>query len=65
MHLRATFQALYAIMFYDHRKSVEQILHECGSVMPSLLIEIIMMAIIQYISEYYYLSLIPLLDLHF
>ena len=37
MQLRATFKALYTIIFYDHRKNVEQLLREYDSVMPPLL----------------------------
>ena len=34
MQLRATFKALYTIIFYDHRKNVEQLLREYDSVVP-------------------------------
>ena len=34
IQLRATFKALYTIIFYDHRKNVEQLLREYDSVMP-------------------------------
>ena len=36
MQLRATFKALYTIIFYDHRENVEQLLREYDSVMPPL-----------------------------
>ena len=38
MQLRATFKALYTIIFYDHRKNVEQLLREYDSVMPPLVL---------------------------
>ena len=31
---QTAFKALYTIIFYDHRKNVEQLLREYGSVMP-------------------------------
>ena len=36
MQLRATFKALYTIIFYDDRKTVEQLIREYDSVMPPL-----------------------------
>ena len=38
MQLRATFKALYTVIFHDHRKNVEQLLREYDSVMAPLYI---------------------------